>query len=151
MNICSYKKYKKEIKMKVEQAAKIFRVLSDKNRLRIFLLLLHSELCVCQMMEVLKIEQSLLSHQLRFMKKAGLVQPKKKGRWVFYELSENYRQELEPIFEEWFKTELEALKPKIARAEERVVCPVVRPAAGQAKSVKTKRLTAENKKKKKRA
>jgi len=137
--------------MIIEQALRIFKAFSDKTRLRLFLLLLQSELCVCQMMEVLKVEQSLLSHQLRFMKKAGLVQAKKKGRWVFYSVSENYRQELGPIFRNWFRTELEILQPKIARAEERVVCPVARPAAGQAKSVKTKKLTAENKKKKKRA
>ncbi|MBC7363970.1 MAG: winged helix-turn-helix transcriptional regulator [Candidatus Aminicenantes bacterium] len=137
--------------MTIEQALRIFKALSDKTRLRIFLLLLQSELCVCQMMEVLKAEQSLLSHQLSLMKKVGLVLAKKKGRWVFYQLAENYRQELGPIFEEWFKTEMEALKPKIARAEERVVCPVDGPAVGQLKAHKTKKRPSQKKKKKKRA
>lgn len=134
--------------MTVEQALKMFKAFSDRTRLRIFLLLLQSELCVCQMTEILKVEQSLLSHQLRCLKKAGLVQARKRGRWVFYYVTEDYRQLLSPVFEDWFKEEMKNFQPKIARAEQRVVCPLPNSSAGLKKSKKAGRSTNREKKKK---
>ncbi len=120
--------------MTIEQAIKIFKAFSDRTRLNIFLLLLENELCVCQMMEILKVEQSLLSHQLNYLRRAGLVQARKKGRWVFYFIREEYRQILMPVFTNWFKKELKAFQPKIARADERLACPVTGPLTGRGKT-----------------
>lgn len=122
--------------MTIEQAIKIFKAFSDRTRLNILLLLLESELCVCQMMDILKVEQSLLSHQLNYLRRAGLVQTRKKGRWVFYFIREEYRQMLMPVFTDWFKKELKTFQPKIARADERLTCPVAGPLSRQRKTGK---------------
>ncbi|MBN1223765.1 MAG: transcriptional regulator, partial [Candidatus Aminicenantes bacterium] len=58
----------------MRQAIKIFKALSDPTRLRILMLLLEGELCVCELVFVLKMEQSRISHQLRILRDADLVQ-----------------------------------------------------------------------------
>ncbi len=58
----------------MKEAIKIFKALSDPTRLRILLLLLKRNLCVCELMFILKMEQSRLSHQLKILKDADLVE-----------------------------------------------------------------------------
>ena len=57
----------------MDKFIKIFRALSDENRLRIYLLLSQAELCVCELINILNIEQSRISHGLRILKEAGLI------------------------------------------------------------------------------
>jgi len=68
----------------MEKFIKMFKALSDETRLRIYLLLLRGELCVCELVNVLKMEQSRVSHCLRILKEAGLVKSKRKGTWIIY-------------------------------------------------------------------
>jgi|GEM_PF-1188346 len=108
--------------MKLEEAIKIFRVFSDRTRLKIFLMLLDSDLCVGELMTVLQIEQSLISHQLKIMRQVGLVEGRKSGRWVFYRIPEACRKELEPLFRNWLKDELIAGGRWIKAVKEKKVC-----------------------------
>lgn len=89
----------------MEKFIKIFKALSDKTRLRIYLLLLKEKLCVCEIVEILKIEQSRVSHCLRILKEAGLVISKREGNWIIYsanpkilknKIIEGIRRELKP-------------------------------------------------------
>jgi len=73
-------------KSKIE-IVKIFKALSDETRLRIYLLLLQGELCVCELMNILDMEQSRISHNLRILKEAGLVKSKRRGKWIIYEVN----------------------------------------------------------------
>ncbi len=66
--------------------------LANKTRLKILLLLLQEDLCVCELQEILKIEQSRLSHQLRILRYLGLVETKKKGKWIIYSVDEELRE-----------------------------------------------------------
>jgi len=68
----------------MEKFTKIFRALSDENRLRIYLLLMKGELCVCELVNILNIEQSRISHGLRILKEAGLVNNQREGKWIVY-------------------------------------------------------------------
>ncbi len=72
---------------------KIFKALSDDNRLRIVTLLggCRKSLCVCEMVEALNLPQYLLSKQLNILKKVGLVQCQKRGKWAYYSLSRQNR------------------------------------------------------------
>ncbi|MBC7362213.1 MAG: winged helix-turn-helix transcriptional regulator [Candidatus Aminicenantes bacterium] len=110
--------------MKLEEAVKIFKVFSDPKRLRIFLLLLDSELCVCELMDILKVEQSLLSHQLKIMREAGLAETRRRGRWVFYYVPEKRRQELSQLFEAWLKEELIQARKRSKMVKDKKVCPL---------------------------
>lgn len=66
---------------------KVFKALSDRTRLRIIRLLMRRELCVCEMMDVLGLAQSRLSHQLRILRDAGLVEDRRDGQWIIYRIS----------------------------------------------------------------
>ena len=65
----------------------ILKALADETRLRILLLLDQRDLCVFELMNVLKMEQSRVSHSLNTLKSARLVQSTRKGRWFLYSLN----------------------------------------------------------------
>ena len=65
----------------------LFRAFSDRTRLRILNLLAGGELCVCDLVDVLKIPQPKASRHLAYLRKAGLVTARKQGYWSYYELA----------------------------------------------------------------
>jgi ArsR family transcriptional regulator len=62
----------------------ITRALSDENRVRILSFLNHSELCLCQIIELLKLSPSTVSKHMSVLIQAGLVDIRKEGRWHYY-------------------------------------------------------------------
>lgn len=66
----------------------VFRAFADATRLRILNLLGEGELCVCDVMRVLKEPQSKVSRHLSYLRKADLVAGSKHGLWMHYRLSE---------------------------------------------------------------
>jgi len=64
----------------------IFKALADPTRLRIVLLLRQRELCVCELMAILEMEQSRVSHHMRVLREAGLAEDVREGRWIIYRL-----------------------------------------------------------------
>ena len=63
-----------------------FSVLSDYTRVKILTALAISELCVTDLSRILDINQTTLSHQLRFLKSAGIVKCVRQGKIIFYSL-----------------------------------------------------------------
>lgn len=70
----------------MKQSARIFKALSDETRLRILKMLEQRPLCVCEIQYVLKGSQPNVSHHLKTLYDAGLVESKKDGLWVDYRL-----------------------------------------------------------------
>jgi DNA-binding transcriptional ArsR family regulator len=70
----------------MESVLAIASALSDQNRVRALLALGDQEVCVCQIIELLKLSPSTVSKHMSILKQAKLVTGKKKGRWVFYRL-----------------------------------------------------------------
>ena len=68
----------------MNDVVKIFKALADPTRLRIMLLLSRRELCVCELMFILGMEQSRVSHQMRVLREAGLAEDVRDGRWIIY-------------------------------------------------------------------
>lgn len=68
--------------------AKIFKALSDVNRLKIVQLLKEGELCACELTLTLSNSQSTVSHRLSVLKNAGLIKERKEGKWSYFRLSE---------------------------------------------------------------
>ncbi len=68
----------------MEDLSKIFKVLSDTNRLRIIGLLLNRKMCVCELAFVLGVTQPSVSRHLKLMKGAGLVSDEKDCFWTNY-------------------------------------------------------------------
>ena len=71
----------------MREVIQVYKALGDETRLRILSLLGRRELCVCDLMAVLKITQSKASRHLSYLKNAGLVQDRREGLWVHYRLS----------------------------------------------------------------
>ena len=67
----------------------IVKALGDENRVRALLALRTSELCVCQIIELLGLAPSTVSKHMSILKQARLVDTRKSGRWVFYRLAGN--------------------------------------------------------------
>src|SRR5687768_8139377 len=65
----------------------MFRAFSDRTRLRILHLLTGGELCVCDLVEVLRVPQPKVSRHLAYLRKAGLVVARKGGYWSYYNLA----------------------------------------------------------------
>jgi ArsR family transcriptional regulator len=66
---------------------RLFRALADVTRLRILGLLLTGEVCVCHIHESLRIPQPKASRHLAYLRRAGLVDTRKDGLWVYYRLA----------------------------------------------------------------
>lgn len=68
--------------------AELFKVFGDSTRIRILYVLLESEMCVCDIAELLGMTQSAISHQLRVLKNASLVKFRREGKTIFYSLAD---------------------------------------------------------------
>jgi DNA-binding transcriptional ArsR family regulator len=73
---------------RAEYAAKIFSTLADPVRIRILKLLEKESMCVCELMIALRLRQSLVSYHLKMLREGGFVKPVKKGRWIFYKITD---------------------------------------------------------------
>ncbi|WP_459931301.1 ArsR/SmtB family transcription factor [Desulfosporosinus burensis] len=72
---------------KYENNAKVFKALSDPNRLIIIEMLQSRERCACEILEDLNISQSTLSHHMKMLCDSGLVGYRRHGKWMYYSLS----------------------------------------------------------------
>ena len=66
--------------------ARLLKALADPTRLRILSLLSRheGEVCVFEIVESFTLEQPTISHHLRILRDAGLVDCRKKGLWAYY-------------------------------------------------------------------
>lgn len=65
----------------------ILKLVSEESRLKILCMLRRGEHCVCEVMEQVNMSQSLISHHLFDLKKAGIVIDDKRGSRVYYSLT----------------------------------------------------------------
>jgi len=82
----------------MESLIKVFKAISDETRIRIMKILLERKsLCVCEIVQALKITQTRASKNLRILKEAGLVVDKKEGLWVHYSINPKVSGEIKLI------------------------------------------------------
>lgn len=81
------------MKNKVNKTLKILSALSNEHRLKVFLLLLKEELCVCELEKILNMKQSRISHIMGKLSHAGLVKSKRQGKWVIYSVNPEAEKE----------------------------------------------------------
>jgi ArsR family transcriptional regulator len=74
----------------VVELAEMFRLMSDPTRLRIILACLDAPAAVGEMAERLGISASLVSHHLRLLRAARLLQADRRGRQVFYAVQDDH-------------------------------------------------------------
>lgn len=102
----------------MKDLAQFFKALSDQTRIFIIaLLLIRQELCVCDIENVLEINQSKVSRHLRYLLNSGILKDQRKNVWVYYrineDLTENERAILDLIKENLDRAVLQELHDKL--------------------------------------
>ena len=77
-----------------QDAAQLFKHLSDPTRVRLFWLLCHREECVLQLAELLKMSSPAVSHHLRPLRAAGLLTSRREGKEVYYHAADTTEAQL---------------------------------------------------------
>jgi ArsR family transcriptional regulator len=68
---------------------RIFKLVGDRTKLRILMLLDKGELCVCQVMAVLDVSQSLISKNMAKLRDGGFLDERREGKLVFYKIKDD--------------------------------------------------------------
>lgn len=70
--------------------AELYKIFGDPTRIKILYVLFESEMCVCDIAQLLNMSMSAISHQLRVLKQGRLVKFRRDGKTVFYSLSDDH-------------------------------------------------------------
>ena len=76
------------------QMAYVFKALGDENRIQILKLLHNGEKCACKLLDALNISQPTLSHHMKILCDAGIVNGRKDGKWMHYSICSESSAEL---------------------------------------------------------
>lgn len=97
---CDYLHVSEDILKKVENfmpeedrmydLADFFKIFADSTRVKMLFVLMCSEMCVCDLAQVLNMTQSAISHQLRTLKQMNLVKNRRDGKTVLYSLADGH-------------------------------------------------------------
>jgi ArsR family transcriptional regulator len=71
-----------------------FRMLGDTTRMRILHALFVTEMCVCDLSEILGVSQSAVSHQLKTLRQFGVVTYRREGKAAFYSLKDEHVKQI---------------------------------------------------------
>ncbi len=99
-----------------------FRAMGEETRVKIILMLLKEEMCICELIEELNLSQSAVSHHVKILKQAELVNDRRVGKWTFYSIN---KQGFEEHLDRLDKSFAEPVKKYAYRAKEepKVSCP----------------------------
>lgn len=78
----------------VNGLAEVFKALGDPTRLKIIHTLLNKELCVHDIVQILGMGQSAVSHQLRYLRNLRIVKRRKVGKTVYYSLDDEHIEQI---------------------------------------------------------
>ena len=70
------------------ELAKVFKALGDPVRLRLLSMIASrgegGEVCVCELTPAFELSQPTISHHLKLLRQAGLIDCERRGTWVYY-------------------------------------------------------------------
>jgi len=109
-----------------------FKALADATRLRILGLLLTGEVCVCHIHETLKIPQPKASRHLAYLRRAGLVETRREGLWIYYRMADLSDRVLKTISQTvgHALTHMEAVRRDVERLKKKTGCCLPAPGEG---------------------
>ena len=76
------------------EVAELFKAFGDRTRAKIICALSESELCVSDLTQLLEMNQSAVSHQLRLLKQSRLVKTRRDGKIRYYSLADEHIKEM---------------------------------------------------------
>lgn len=74
-----------------EQIARVFKALGDPTRVRLLSMISSSEggeACICDLTEPVGLSQGTVSHHMKLLAEAGLVEREQRGRWAYYSVTD---------------------------------------------------------------
>ncbi len=89
----------------LDHMARLLRVLAEPNRLLIFHFLMEGVQCNCELGESLQMAPNLISHHLRVLREAGLINVERDtldARWMYYSINRQALEELNQVFGVFF-------------------------------------------------
>lgn len=99
----------------IDALESLFKALGDRTRLRILALLGNNEVCVCHIHDSLGLPQPTVSRHLAYLRRAGLVDVRRDGVWMHYQVARSLDRALQTVL----NTAVETLTRVPAAAEDR--------------------------------
>jgi len=96
-----------------------FGALADRTRLRLLNLMRGGEICVCYFVEGMRAPQPTISRHLAHLRRAGLVNARRDGKWMHYSIAEPADEGMRTILHDTLARL--AGDPEMARDRERIV------------------------------
>ena len=93
---------------KEQQIARVFKAIGDENRVLILQKLQQGETCACWLLKELNISQPKLSHHMRILVDAGIVDCRRSGKWMHYAISEEGSRQVTALLSELLFTRKDA-------------------------------------------
>ena len=88
-----------QVESSIIKLSDILKLAGNDVRLKILYLLSSEEdLCPCDLSDILDMTVPAVSQHLRKLKDAGILQPRREGKLIFYSLQEPYDEILKPLF-----------------------------------------------------
>ncbi|MED0658293.1 ArsR/SmtB family transcription factor [Anoxybacillus ayderensis] len=81
----------------IQHRAQLFKALGDETRLRIVGMLMHSDLCMCEITAALQLPPSTVTHHLKLLERGKVVHVYKQGKFTIYQLNQEV---VMPLMEE---------------------------------------------------
>ncbi|MCF7797975.1 MAG: metalloregulator ArsR/SmtB family transcription factor [Lentisphaeria bacterium] len=112
----------------MRDAIKIFKALSDPNRLRILKILQVRPLCVCEITDILALATSTVSKHLSLLRDAGLINDEKDGKWVNYRIDNSgwnhYSAQILSLMATWLNDDalIQADRKKLDTVDRLTIC-----------------------------
>ncbi len=91
----------------MKKLVNFFKAIGEETRYKILIMLIKEEMCICELIEELKLSQSAVSHHVKILKQANLVNDRRNGKWIFYSINK-----------EGFEAHLKSLQVKLVRMVE---------------------------------
>lgn len=101
----------------VVKQSEYLKALAHPTRLRILQLLSEGELCVCELIPQLNLDQALVSRHLAVLRAANVVRAEKRGNMVFYRLANERFREIPAILESILADEIAEMQQSLRKME----------------------------------
>ncbi len=88
----------------VNQTSGLLKIIAEENRLKILCVLKKDERCACDIADDIGIPQNLASHHLKILRDNGLVESRKEGLSVIYEINKKAVNKFNSLLNNLLKT-----------------------------------------------
>lgn len=97
--------------------AKMLKAISDPKRLQIVDMLSCGELCACKILEAFHITQPTLSHDMKLLVEAGLVNDRREGKNIYYSLNTETMKGLQAVLDTLFSEKVDCICKKMCNCD----------------------------------